>query len=52
MLLEVNVLWLRVREAVEKEDGPHNGKLENQGDEGDLICVVVDQVTSNDGPEM
>ena len=52
MLLEVDVLWLRVREAVEEEDGPHNGQLESQGDEGDLVGVVVDQVTSNDGPEM
>ena len=51
MLLEVNVLWLGVREAVEEEDGGHNRKLEGQGDEGDLVRVVVDQVTAYDGPE-
>ena len=51
MLLEVNVLWLGVREAVEEEDGGDNRQLEGQGDEGDLVCVVVDQVTPYHGPE-
>ena len=51
MLLEVNVLWLGVREAVEEEDGGHKRQLEGQGDEGHLVRVVVDQVTAYDGPE-
>ena len=50
MLLEVNVLWLGVREAVEEENGGHNGQLEGQGYERDLVCVVVDQVTAYHGP--
>ena len=51
MLLEIDVLWLGVREAVEEQDGGHNRQLEGQGDEGDLVRVVMDQVTAYDGPE-
>ena len=51
MFLEIDVLWLGVREAVEEEDGGYNRQLEGQGDEGDLVRVVVDQVTTYDGPE-
>ena len=44
MLLEVNVLWLGVREEVEEEDGYDDRELEDEGDEGDVVGVVVDQV--------
>ena len=51
MFLEIDVLWLGVREAVEEEDGGYNRQLEGQGDKGDLVRVVMDQVTAYDGPE-
>ena len=40
LLLQVNVLGLRIAEEVEEEDRHHDGELEDEGDEGNREVVV------------
>ena len=51
LLLQVNVLGLRIAEEVEEEDRHNDGELEGEGDEGDREVVIEIMAAAYHGSE-